>query len=368
MGCQNICEKAPDDKNLSIEGKNEKRNNMAMSRNAFKNNNLSDKLQSETTYKCSMNIHETIVEKDMLRFTIKASNVHKMIPIWVDKGAKVSFKVANEWGFEESNETFNSAGCFNFEDKPNNMPFGCLAAYIGNGPYFTVTNNLVGISDHEGPLYMFQNNGLYSVTPKGSLEVEVQGVKPMSVYQIEKKYGWNLELLDTSISEMKEDEINLLILMNKVRTNPKKFAYLYLTNENKSQAELELFEALNTMEPIGCLNTSQNLYEISLNHAKDIGKFKLAGHESSDGSNMEQRLKENGISTKSFAENCIFGYNDPMEIILKLLIDEDNENRNQRKIILNPEFNYVGIAIEPHSGEFCWSCIQDFIYLSSSFE
>jgi len=77
---------------------------------------------------------------------------------------------------------------------------------------------------------------------------------------------------------------------------------------------------------------------------------------------MEERLVSNGINTKIFAENCIFGYNDPIEIILKLIIDEDNENRNQRKIILNKDFNMVGVSIEAHSGEYCWSCIQDFIH------
>ena len=160
---------------------------------------------------------------------------------------------------------------------------------------------------------------------------------------------------------MKEDEINLLIYINKVRTNPQLFAEQYLTNQYKSEAEEELYKALMEMKPISRLTTSKELYIISLNHAQDLGENKLAGHESSSGLNMEQRLINNGINTKIFAENCIFGYNDPVEIILKLLIDEDNLNRNQRKIILNKDFNKVGISIEPHSGEYCWSCIQDFI-------
>lgn len=367
MGCQNICQNANADENKYVLGNDmagsdiNNRRNIANSRNINKKSNLNDFKTLTETYKCSMNIHETIVEKDLLRFTIKASNIHKMIPVWIDKNTILSFSVAGNWSFQESNEMFSSVGCFNFEDKPNGMPFGCLAAYINSGPFFTVYDGLALDTQREGPLYMFQNNGLYSVTPKGSLEVEIRGIKPMSIYEIEMKLGWDLSLLDTSIPEMKEDEINLLIYINKVRTNPKLFSEQFLTNPDKSQAEEELYKLLMSMDPIPRLVTSKELYLISLNHAKDLGENRLAGHESSNGMNMEQRLVTNGINTKIFAENCIFGYNDPIEIILKLLIDEDNENRNQRKIILNKDFNMVGISIEQHSGEYCWSCIQDFI-------
>jgi len=103
------------------------------------------------------------------------------------------------------------------------MPFGCLSAYIANGPFFAVYDGLILENKTEGPIYMFQNNGLYSVNPKGSLEVEISGVKPLSIYEIELKQGWDLSILDTSIPDMKEDEVNLLILINKVRTNPKLF-------------------------------------------------------------------------------------------------------------------------------------------------
>jgi len=360
MGCQNICQKDTEEKNYIISpGGNEKeRKNITASRNAAKGLNNNNYYE---TMKTSMNIHETIVEKDMLRFTIKASNIHKMIPVWIEKNSLIYFSVAGLWTFEESDKMYNSVGCQEFEDYPNGMPFGCLAAYVLNGPFFVVYDGLTIENTQEGPLFMFQNNGLYSVTPKGSLEVEIRGIKPSSAFEIEQKMGWDLRELDTSIPEMKEDEVNLLIYINKVRTNPKLFIQQYLKNLGNSEAEVELFNFLESMEPINRLETSLELYKTSSSHAKDLGKNKLAGHESSDGRNMEQRLVDKGITTKIFAENCIFGYNDPLEIILKLLIDEDNENRNQRKILLNKDFNKVGISIESHSGEYCWSCIQDFI-------
>jgi len=368
MGCQNICQNSAEDKKYIIASDNnisgnQSRKQLAVSRNAHTKFDISTNISKTNfdMYKCSLNINETIVEKDMIRFTLKASNIHKMVPVWVEKNSLVSFSVAGLWSFEESNESFTSVGYYNFEDKPNNMAFGCLAAYISNCPFFTVYDGLILENQREGPLFMFQNNGLYSVTPKGSLEIEIRGVKPMTVYEIEKRMGWDLSKLDTSIQEMREDEKNLLILLNKVRTNPKLFAEQFLTNEFQSDAEEELFNILMDLEPLPILYTNKELYSIANRHARDLGSNKLAGHESSTGMNMEDRLIAHGIKTKVFAENCIFGYNDPIEIILKLLIDEDNENRNQRKIILNKDFNMLGCAIEPHNGEYCWSCIQDYL-------
>lgn len=372
MGCQQICQNSDVDKKYIIadtgskSAQNVNRSKAAKNSRNVKENDLNNyvsnnKSLNESAYRCSLNIQETLVLKDMLRITIKASNVHKMIPIWIDKYTTVSFKVAGEWGFFEHNELFDSLGCPSFEEKPNNMNFGSLVGYIPGEPYFAVYDGMQIVPEKDGPLYLFQNNGLYSVNPRGSLEIEIKGGTPMSLYEIEKQLGWDLGNLDTSIPEMKEDEVALLILLNKVRTNPKLFAQQYLINTGKA-VENELEEVLNTMDVLPVLSTNKKVYEISRNHAIDLGQNKIAGHTSSNGLNMEQRLQQGGINTKVFAENCIFGYNDPLEIILRLLIDEDNENRNQRKIILSKDFNIVGISIEPHSGEFCWSCIQDFIF------
>lgn len=399
MGCQHICQNSDIDSKYIIAetGANNvnKKDHLKNSRNVNKMDNVNkedsnivtmntnnfnslsyskNNMTSATKYQCSSNITEMLVLKDTLRVEIKASNVHKMIPIWINKGKRISFKLAGEWGFAEHNDLFDSLGCPEFEEKPYDLNFGSLVGYIPGDKPFTIVDGQTHTSHQDGPLYVFQNNGLYSVTPKGALELEVVGGTPMNVYDIEKKLGWDLNYLDTSIPEMKEDEVNLLILFNKARTNPKQFANQYLNNisnydnalrsSNKS-IELELREVLNNLEPLPVLYCSKQAYEVSRIHAIDLGKNKMAGHFSSDGFDLEERLKNGGIHTKVFAENCIFGYNDPLEIANRLLIDEDNENRSQRKIILSMDFNMVGIAIEPHPGEYCWSCIQDFMLDSS---
>jgi hypothetical protein len=363
MGCQHICQNPEIDNKFIIADTGSKNGNRKYnnSRNTnFKGLKNEFSSMNDSKFKCSMNIKETLITKDILKIKIKASNIHKMIPIWLEENNEVFFKVSGEWGFNEHPEFFDSLGCFNFEEKPNNMNFGSLVGYIPGDEYFNIFDELSYVPKKSGPLFMFQNNGLYSVNPKGELEIEIKGGTPLSIYDIEFKLGWDMTILDTSIPEMKEDEKILLILINKVRTNPKLFASQYLSL-SRSEEEHEFQQVLNIMKPLHPLKTTSKLYNISKNHAIDLGINNIAGHTSSNGLNMEQRLQYGGILTKVFAENCIFGYNDPLEIIMRLLIDEDNENRNQRKIILSPDFNSVGISIEPHSGDFCWSCIQDFI-------
>ena len=405
MGCQQICQNSDvDNKYIIAEtgaNNNNKKDNFKSSRNANKNNYISKDetnvsnmntnnfnslsysknniINAGNRFSCSSNITEILALKDTLRIEIKASNVHKMVPIWIAKNTKITFKVAGEWGFHEHNDLFDSLGCPEFEEKPNDLNFGSLVGYVPGDELFTIVDGLTLFSTKDGPLYLFQNNGLYSVNPKGTLELEITGGTPMSIYDIEKKLGWDLNYLDTSIPEMKEDEVSLLILLNKARTNPKLFASQYLNSKtnvsninnpstSSQQAESELEEALCNLDPLPVLYCNKQVYGVSKTHAEDLGKNKMAGHHSSEGFDLEERLKNGGISTKVFAENCIFGYNDPLEIIYRLLIDEDNENRSQRKIILSMDFNMVGIAIEPHPGEYCWSCIQDFILDSSSTE
>jgi hypothetical protein len=360
MGCQQLCQTQSSeiDNNSLITEAAAKRNNT----NTVKTRNPVKKASNNNEYsiKQSLCIEETEVSNNTFKFSIVASNIHKMIPIWLEQGNSINFKVSGQWGFEENNELFDSYGCDNFEEKPNDKTFGCLLGYIPGDTYFIVFDELEYKPKISGPLYLFQNNGLFSVNPKGQLDLEITGATPMNIYEIERKLGWDLKTINTSIPEMKEEEITLICLINKARTNPKLFVKQFLNTNNPNEAEL--IQELNEMIPINPLKTDNVLYNVSKNHAIDLGNSEMVGHISSNGMGIEDRLKGNLIMSNIFAENCIFGYNDPLEIVTRLLIDEDNEDRNQRKIILSKEFNKVGISIQRHKGEFVWSCIQDFIY------
>lgn len=362
MGCQQICNTADEENQQVVTTVNTANKELLPAKKSRVSNHEAIKA-SQSALKESINqISSPSSNPNIIKFTVNASNIHKMVPIWVEDQKSLIFKVNGKWGFKEAEELFDSMGCdsINTEEKPNNKPFGSLIGFIPGEELFVIFDELEYYPKRSGPLYLFQNNGLFSVTPIGSLDIEIVGGIPMSTYDIEKKIGWDLSLIDTSIPEMKEQEATLLVLINKARTNPKLFIDQFL-NKEENPIDSELREEMESMQPVDPLSTSLDLYNLAKNHAIDLGESDLVGHMSTDGSSFEDRLKKVGIETKVFAENCIFGYNDPLEIVLRLLLDEDNEDRNQRKIILNREFNKVGLVIEPHKGEYVWSCIQDYI-------
>lgn len=370
MGCHQICNTSNEDTSqLTIFSKeNKEKTNTKLASDIVNDKQLTG-VKSLALEEIGTERSKTRTKsKNDFEFKIEASNIHRLIPIWIEKDQKILFNVEGQWGFEEYEEEFDSYGCGNFEEKPKNHQFGCLLGYITGGEYFMIYNDLEYTAEKSGGLFVFQNNGLFSITPKGSLTLKLKGdqLKISTPVEIEQKLGWDLELIDTSIPEMKEKEKMLLILINKVRTNPKLFTeqFLYSSDVNHQGInEQELIDELLNMSPVSLLKTNSRLYNVSLNHARDIGENHIVGHQSSNGYSLEERLSMADIPCSVYAENCIFGYNDPLEIILTLLIDENNEDKNQRRILLSNDFNSVGLVIEPHKDEFVWSCVQDFIYL-----
>lgn len=368
MGCHNFCQSPEVDDNHMVTDPN---TSSQLSISNIKSRNRQNTTQrTESNYKISLNIESTIIDYKHSSYIIKASNIRQILPIWIEKGEKIIFKVKGKWGFEEHDELFDEKGCVLFDDRPNNLNFGCLVGYISFNECINIVDNLSFISNHSGALHIFQNNGLYSVTPIGSLELSIEGASPLGIYEIESRKGWDINKLDTSIQEMNEEEIKFLILLNKLRSNQILFISEFLNENSNNKEELELIKYLlsyskDNLNKEYILKTTSKVYNLSKNHAIDLSINKLAGHYSSNGDMMEQRLVKNNINTKIFAENCIFGFNDPIEIIMRMLIDEDNINKNQRKILMNREFNYVGVVIEPHHGDYCWSCVLDFMYLNS---
>lgn len=357
MGCQQVCMEKENEKENTLSNQTKEK---PVKASKCKSAESTSQLKNDcSALRSSLKTPECTIQTGNLKIKFIATNIHKLMPIWIEKGRDIKFSIKGEWGFEEYDELFDYLGCSTFDEKPNGLNFGSLAGYIPGESYFAVTDKLEYTSNSDGPLYLLQNNGLYSVTPKGELEVEIEGGIQMSFEEIERCLGWEINELDTSVQEMREDEIALLILINKVRSNPQLFCKQYLVSRER-QVEIELEETLRNLQPLPCLSCSSKLYRVSKNHSIDLSENQIAGHLSSDGLNVEQRLQRQGILTKIFAENCIFGYNDPIEILMRLLLDEDNDSRCQRNIILSQDFKFVGISIEKHKGEFCWSCIQDY--------
>jgi uncharacterized protein YkwD len=75
-------------------------------------------------------------------------------------------------------------------------------------------------------------------------------------------------------------------------------------------------------------------------HACTSGKSGYTGHD-----RFTNACKENEYY---LGECCSYGYDDPLEIVMQLLIDEDVPSLGHRRILLN-DYHTIGVSILPHS-------------------
>ena len=80
----------------------------------------------------------------------------------------------------------------------------------------------------------------------------------------------------------------------------------------------------------------------------DIGPKGLVSHEGTEIKNLYNRLEQYCDWDGAIAENLDFGFKNPENIIMNMIIDDGDENRYQRKNLFYSDFKYVGIAVGPH--------------------
>ncbi len=181
--------------------------------------------------------------------------------------------------------------------------------------------------------------------------------------------GWPADTLNTAVSAdfLDDDEKNLVLAHNLVRYDPAKFARLYvteyisyfkgkefhypdiepilLTMEGKEPA-VELFYELLRWEGAGLLVPSEGLSEAAASHARYICELGIRGHGGQGG--MRARIERYGTWERKIAENISYGNFSAHDAIMYMLIDDQVFERSHRKIIMDPDFVYIGVAKDLH--------------------
>lgn len=156
----------------------------------------------------------------------------------------------------------------------------------------------------------------------------------------------------TSSAQSREEEV--LKILNEVRTDPQSFIKTYLTpylkenNLANNRYAKSLVSDLKKTKKMNALKTSAALNEVAKMHALDMGKLGKVGHSSSDGTSFADRVRNNAKAGGMIAENCDYGHETALDIVMALLIDDGIESLGHRKNILEPKYQWVGIAIEDH--------------------
>lgn len=161
-------------------------------------------------------------------------------------------------------------------------------------------------------------------------------------------------------AKLSQDEKEVIQITNLFRMHPAKIADEYLTpyfKKHKKEVNnytKSLVNDVKKTKPCIALLPEDICMKSAASHAEKMGKSGKTGH---DG--MSQRLKPYGFA----GENCDYGHNKAIDIIMSLMIDEGVPSLGHRKNILDADYTHIGVAIRTHK-KYKHNCVMDFVRIS----
>jgi uncharacterized protein YkwD len=182
--------------------------------------------------------------------------------------------------------------------------------------------------------------------------------------------NWDIAKLDTAkdADYLSGVEKDVVLETNKVRTDPKKYAELYIqprlkyfsgknysvpgqitiVTQEGAAAVNGCIAALNRAKAAGILSPESGLTRAVYDHAADQGKTGQTGHGGSDGSTPFTRIARYGKGGNPAGENISYGGNTGRDIVCQLLIDDGVPSRGHRTNIMNGSYTQTGVGFGTH--------------------
>ncbi len=181
--------------------------------------------------------------------------------------------------------------------------------------------------------------------------------------------SWQNELntaKDTAYLNSLEQQV--ILELNKVRSNPKLFAeeymeelltayqgklYCYPGQDPVKSHEgisplIECIAVLKATAPMPILQPAEGLAKAAGELVSDQQKNGGIGHFAHNGSTPQKRIEKYGNWDICSAEDITYGSFEARQIVIALLIDDGVPDRGHRKNILNPCFHFAGVANGKH--------------------
>lgn len=258
--------------------------------------------------------------------------------IYFKKGEKMIIVVTGSWTFKKPMAKVNYHGHSALGAINQYGNLGALLGQIGEGDPFIVQSGGSLIAKNDGRLKLFANitDTYMSSRSAGVLHVTLRGGKKMSSAALEKLAGWDYNKLNTAngVPGMRAVEKEMVLLLNKARTNPPKFAREYLMDKKmRNPIARELYTTLLETKPMEPLKADEVLLIPAKRMAVAFGTKGLS------------KLK----GTPKHATTLGFNKSTSLDILLDLLLDADMPDRIRRKQILNPEYTSFGVGFHPHT-------------------
>jgi uncharacterized protein YkwD len=207
----------------------------------------------------------------------------------------------------------------------------------------------------------------------------VPGITDTIERAVQDAANWDIARLDTArdVDYLSPIEKDVILEMNKVRTDPRRYAELYLQprlsfflgrnysvpgetpieTQEGITAVNDCITALNNALSIGLLHPERGLSLAARDHVADQGRTGQTGHNGSDWSTPESRMRRHGSFRAGWilGENNNYGSITGREIVIALLIDDGIPDRVNRGNILNGSFTQTGAGFgtHPQHGTMC---------------
>jgi uncharacterized protein YkwD len=192
--------------------------------------------------------------------------------------------------------------------------------------------------------------------------------KTTQSYPFDKWDAATLEKANTAkdASYLSAEEKSVIFYCNLARLKPDVFSKTYLAkyiDSTKMKSSSFIASLKNDLEakgkPVEVLTPKQDLYDEASNHALDLGKTGKKGEFTADGKSLSFRMAKFKGVYGGVVENCDYGNNKALAIVISMLIDEGNASITSRRNILNKDHKYAGISIKEHKKE-KWCAVMDF--------
>lgn len=152
------------------------------------------------------------------------------------------------------------------------------------------------------------------------------------------------------VDYMTEKEKKVVMYHNIARLDGAYFIKNYLdpfmaqTDEySKNSDYYSLIRKLKKIKNLPILQPAEDLTKMAKEHAKTSGKTGHVGHRG-----YNQRSDKYCKEYTYYSENCDYGVDDPLEVVIDLLIDEGVPSKGHRENILDPKMDAIGVGYAPH--------------------
>jgi uncharacterized protein YkwD len=181
--------------------------------------------------------------------------------------------------------------------------------------------------------------------------------------------NWDIEKLDTAkdAEYLSPVEKDVILEMNKVRSDPKKYAELYIQPELRyyngnlyqkpGQTTIQTQEgrkavegciaALSKMRAVPPLIPESGLSLAAKDHVTDQSRTGQTGHNGSDKSTPDGRCARYGKGNY-IGENIEYGSNTGRNIVKNLLVDDGVPSRGHRTNIMKSDYTQTGTSAGTH--------------------